>query len=253
MTTAPTILMAPSTAKAGEEFFDYSVSLSDAYLRAVIEAGGVPMVAPCAPGEKLVAEMVSRVDGVLLSGGDDIAAGLYLDPVPKKLAKTCSEPDPKRDLFETLLIKETFRQRKPLLAICRGHQMVNIALGGTLIVDLPTEAPSGIAHARMDLKDKAVHPIWIEEGTMLRSILGKDTVGVNSTHHQAIGKLAPGLKVVARSDDGVVEAIELCQPLLPYFLGVQFHPERLIWRHPEFLDLFRSFTAASAVHRKGPS
>jgi len=249
MNTAPTILMAPSTAKAGEEFFDYSISLSDAYLRAIIEAGGVPFVAPCAPAQKLVAELVSRVDGILLSGGDDIQPSLYLDPVPPNLAKTSSGHDAQRDLFETVLINEAFRQRKPLLAICRGLQIVNVALGGDLIVDLPTQAPSEIRHARMDLKDKVVHPIHIEEGTMLRSILGTGEIGVNSTHHQAIGKLAPGLKVTARAADGVVEATELCQSILPYYLGLQFHPERLIWRHPVFQEVFRSFTAACAVNR----
>jgi len=250
MTTAPTILIAPGTVKAGDEFYDYSVSVSDAYTRAIIEAGGIPWIAPCAPAQKLVAEMVARADGVLLTGGDDIAANLYLDRIPENLAKTCSEPDPTRDLFETLLIKETFLQRKPMLAICRGHQMVNIALGGTLIVDLPTQAPGPITHARMDLKDKVVHPIAIDEGSLLRTILGKAEAGVNSTHHQAIGKIAPGLKATARAADGVVEAIELCEPTLPYFVGVQFHPERLIWRHPEFQELFRSFTAACAVNRK---
>ncbi len=250
MNTAPTILIAPGTVKAGDEFYDYSVSVSDAYTRAIIEAGGVPMIAPCAPAQKLVAEMVARADGVLMTGGDDIAPSLYLDPVPEELGKTCSEADPTRDLFETLLVKETFAQQKPLLAICRGHQMVNIALGGTLIVDLPTQAPGPIGHARMDLKDKVVHPIEIEEGSMLRTILGKREVGVNSTHHQAIEKLAPGLKAAAKAADGVIEAIELCQSMLPYFLGIQFHPERLIWRQPEFLELFRSFTAASAVNRK---
>lgn len=252
MNTAPTILMAPSTAKAGEEFYDYSVSLSDAYTRAVIEAGGVPWIAPCAPAEKLVAEMVSRADGVLLSGGDDIAPSLYWPDVPADLAKTSTGHDPIRDLFEALLVKETFRQRKPLLAICRGHQIVNVALGGRLIVDIPSQAPSEIRHARMDLKDKVVHPIHIEEGSMLRSILGTAEIGVNSTHHQALAPdaLAPGLKVVAKAADGIIEAIELCHPILPYFVGVQFHPERLIWRLPEYRELFRSFTAASAVHRK---
>lgn len=250
MTSAPTILMAPSTAKSGEEFYDYSISLSDAYLRAVIEAGGIPIVAPCAPTQKLVAEMVARVDGILLSGGDDIAPSLYLDPVPEDLGKKCSETDPKRDLFETLLINEAFRQQKPMLAICRGHQMVNIALGGTLIVDIPTQAPSEITHARMDLKDREVHPILIEEESLMSKILGTREIGVNSTHHQAIGKLAPGLKVAAKAADGIVEAIELCEPLLPFFLGVQFHPERLIWRLPVFQELFRSFTAASAVNRQ---
>jgi len=250
MNSAPTILIAPSTAKAGDEFYDYAISLSDAYSRAIIEAGGVPFIAPCAPAAKLVAEMVSRVDGIMISGGDDIQPKLYWPDVPEDLLKTSTDHDPQRDLFETILVNEVFRQRKPMLAICRGHQIVNVALGGTLIVELPSQAPSEIRHARMDLKDKVVHPIQIEEGTMLGQILGKREIGVNSTHHQAIGKVAPGLKVTARAADGVIEATELCKPILPYYLSVQFHPERLIWRQPEFLELFRSFTAACAINRK---
>ena len=250
MNSAPTILVAPSTSRAGDEFYDYSVTLSDAYPRAVIAAGGIPVISACAPSEKLVAEMVSRFDGVMLSGGDDIQPKLYWPDVPKDLESTSKDHDPTRDLFETLLVKEVFRQRKPLLAICRGHQIVNVTLGGTLIVDIPSQAPSEITHARMDLKDKVVHPIQIEEGSMLRNIFGKSEIGVNSTHHQAIGELARGLKVSARAADGIVESCELCEPILPYFLGIQFHPERLIWRHPEFLELFRSFTAACAVNRK---
>lgn len=252
MNTAPTILVAPSTSRAGDEFYDYSITLSDAYTRAVIAAGGIPVVSACAPSGKLVAEMVSRFDGVMLSGGDDIQPKVYWEDVPEGLAATSKDHDATRDLFELLLISETFRQRKPLLAICRGHQMVNVALGGTLIVDIPSQAPSEIRHARMDLKDKVAHPIGVEEGTMLRSIFGKGELGVNSTHHQAIDKLAPGLKISAKAADGIVESCELCEPLLPYFLGVQFHPERLIWRYPEFLELFRSFTAACAVNRKRP-
>src|SRR5690349_21765880 len=124
MNTAPTILVAPSTAKAGEEFYDYSVSLSDAYTRAIIEAGGVPIISPCVPAQKLISEMVSRVDGVLLSGGDDIDPNLYLENVSEELKKTSTDHDPQRDLFETLLITEVFNQQKPMLAICRGHQMV---------------------------------------------------------------------------------------------------------------------------------
>ena len=250
MNSAPTILIAPSTQKAGEEFYDYAVSLSDAYSRAVIEGGGIPFITPCAPGAKTVSEMVARADGILLSGGDDIQPKLYWEDIPENLAKTSKDHDPQRDLFETVLINEVFRQRKPMLAICRGHQMVNVALGGTLVVDLPSQAPSEIRHARMDLKDKVVHPIQIERGSMLAQILGKCDIGVNSTHHQAIGKVAPGLKVTARAADGVIEATELCKPILPYYLGIQFHPERLIWRHPEFLELFRSFSAACAINRK---
>ena len=243
-------MIAPGTAKAGKEFHDYSISLSNTYLQAVIEAGGLPLVAPGAPTHKLVVEMVERMDGVLLSGGDDISPTLYLDSVPQQLGKTCGEPDENRDLFETLLIKETFRQKKPLLAICRGYQMVNVALGGTLIVDLPTQAPSEIRHSEMDLMDEVVHSIRFEEGSMLGKILQAKEIGVNSTHHQAVGQVAPGLKVVARAADGVVEAIESCEPVLPYFLGVQFHPERLISRMPVFKEIFRSFISACAGNRK---
>jgi putative glutamine amidotransferase len=250
MNSAPLILITPSTSRAGEEFYDYSTTLSDAYPRAVLAAGGIPVIAPCAPARKQIAELVERADGVMMSGGDDIQPRLYWDDVPDDLAKTSTDHDPTRDFFELLVINEVFRQRKPLLAICRGHQMVNVALGGTLIVDLPSQAPGPIRHARMDLKDKVVHPIQIEEGSLMRGIFGKGEVGVNSTHHQAIEKVAPGLKIVAKAADGIVESCELCEPLLPYFLGVQFHPERLIWRCPEFLELFRSFTAACAVNRK---
>jgi putative glutamine amidotransferase len=249
MKAPPLILVTPSTTRSGAEFYDYSVTLSDAYTAAVVQAGGVPLIAPVVPEQKLIEEVVARCDGVALSGGDDIGPRLYNESAPDELVKKCLDVDPNRDLFELMVVKEVFRQRKPLLAICRGHQIVNIALGGDLIIDIPTQAPSEITHARMDLKDKVVHPVRIEGGSMMKSVLGQGEVGVNSTHHQAIGRLAPGLKVVARAADGIVEATELAEPLLPYYLSVQFHPERLVRREPVFQKLFRSFTAACAVNR----
>lgn len=250
MKGAPLILVTPSTTKSGAEFYDYSVTLSDAYTAAVVQAGGAPMIPPVVPDAEFVQELVSRVDGIALSGGDDIGASLHSPNAPEELAKKCMDVDPRRDEFELMLVKEVFRQKKPLLAICRGHQIVNVALGGDLIIDIPTQAPSGITHARMDLKDKVVHPVRIESGSMMESVLGQTEVGVNSTHHQAIGRLAPALKVVARAADDIVEATELAEPLLPYFLSVQFHPERLVRREPVFQKLFRSFTAACAENRK---
>jgi putative glutamine amidotransferase len=242
----PTILIAPGTTTAGAEFDDYSISVSDRYLKAVIEAGGLPTVAACTPTENLIAEMVGRVEGVLLSGGADISPKLYLESITDELQRTCGKPDPIRDSFETMLIHETLRQRKPLLAICRGYQMVNIALGGTLIVDLPTQAPSEITHSRMDLTNDVVHPIQIHDGSLLGSILEAKEIGVNSSHHQAVGKLAPGLKVTAKAPDGVVEAIEFCERQSSFFLGVQFHPERLTDCLPKFKNIFKSFIAACA-------
>src|SRR6478672_5106800 len=162
MQRAPLILVSPSTDEKGAEFYDYSISLSETYLDAITEAGGLPVVAPCAPSPKLVTEYVRRVDGIMISGGDDIQPGLYLDPVPPNLRKTVGRNDPVRDLLETLLVREAFSQRKPLLAICRGHQILNIALGGTLFVDIPSQVKTDMNHARLKHKDRVVHQVLLE-------------------------------------------------------------------------------------------
>src|SRR5437868_6247801 len=153
MKTAPLILVAPSTEEKGYEFYDYSISLSQPYLDSILGAGGLPLVLPCVPSEKLIAEYVRRSDGVLLTGGDDIGPELYSESLPEKLRQTVGHTDPKRDLQETILVKETFSQRKPLLAICRGHQLLNVALGGTLIVDIPSQVKTPINHTRLKHKD----------------------------------------------------------------------------------------------------
>ena len=253
MRSAPLILISPSTQRRGAEFFDYSVSLSDAYPRAITAAGGLPWVMSCTLSAKAIKESVRRCAGVLLTGGDDIQPRLYASRLPARLKKTVSPADPARDASELLLIQEAFRQRKPLMAICRGHQMLNVAFGGTLVVDIPIQRPLAINHTRTDQKDKIVHEIALERDSLLAQILGKATQGVNSTHHQAVDRVAKPFRVTALSPDGIVEAMELRQPdrrLLPYLLAVQFHPERLIDRHPEFLELFRSFIEASASKPK---
>src|SRR5688572_9363967 len=252
MQTAPLILITPSTEEKGAEFYDYSISLSQTYLDAVTEAGGLPMVLPCAPSPKVVAEYVRRVDGVMISGGDDIQPELYCDPVPENLKKTVGRTDPVRDLLETLVVKEAFAQRKPLLAICRGHQILNIALGGTLIIDIRTEVATKINHAQLKQKDRVVHEMTIEPDSIMSRVFGKSRIGVNSSHHQAVQKIAKPLRVTGRSPDGIIEALELRSEdvaLMPFLLGVQFHPERLTRAHPEFTELFRSFTEASALNR----
>jgi putative glutamine amidotransferase len=253
MNTAPLILTAPSTEDKGYEFYDYGITLSQPYLDSILMAGGLPLVMPCAPSEKLIAEYVRRADGVMLTGGDDIGPELYTDSLPEKLRKTVGHTDPKRDLQETLLIKETFAQRKPLLAICRGHQLLNVVLGGSLYVDIATQVKTPINHTRLEHKDQPVHAVTMEPDTLLARAFGKLEVEVNSSHHQAVEKPGKPLRVTGRSPDGLVEICELRQEdsgLLPYLLSVQFHPERLVRGHPEFLELFRSFIAASAVYRE---
>src|SRR4051812_33718147 len=136
MKLAPLIAVAPSTETRGAEFFDYSVSVSDAYLQAIFAAGGMPWILPCVTEARIVEEYVRRADGIFLTGGDDITPTMYRDSLPAKIKKTLSPTDVRRDLFELMLVNETFKQRKPLLAICRGLQIVNVALGGTLYTDL---------------------------------------------------------------------------------------------------------------------
>lgn len=248
MKSRPLILIIPSTASRGSEFADTSCSLSDRYPRAIIASGGTPWILPCLPDEGVVVEAVGRCDGVMLTGGDDVQPGLYAKTLSARLKRTVSAPDPPRDLLELLVIHEVFRRRKPLLAICRGEQMLNVALGGTLIVDLPSQLKkSDINHNRTDRKDKVVHKVALTPDSILTKIAGKRTLGVNSTHHQAVGRVAPTLQATAVSADGVVEALELKQQdagRLPFLLAVQFHPERLFDKHREFRDLFRAFIGA---------
>lgn len=254
MNARPLILVTPATQARGTEFADTSLNLSLPYLKAIRAAGGVPVVAAGLPEARYAAEAVARSDGVLLTGGEDIQPELYAPDLPARLRATVKHVDPERDAFELLCLREVFRQRKPLLAICRGHQLLNVAFGGTLIVDLPTQRPDGLRHRRYDLKDEPVHDVALARGSRLARLLRAASVGVNSTHHQAVDRVAELFAVTAQSADGVVEALELAPEhagALPWLLSVQFHPERLAPRHPRFRALFRDFVRACA--RQGHS
>jgi putative glutamine amidotransferase len=255
MTNTPLILVAPSTEREGAEFADASISLSNRYTDAVIAGGGLPQILPASTVPSVISESVRRADGVILTGGDDIDPAVYAkEPLPEHLAKTIGPLEPERDNWERQLIEEVFRQRKPLLGICRGHQMLNVALGGTLLVDIPTQVPNALEHRRMDRKGDPVHDIKVSPNSLLAAITGAAAFGVNSTHHQAVGALAAALRAVARSSDGIIEALELQDPTqLPFLLTVQFHPERLLDRYPLFLKLFNSFIAACAQRRQETS
>jgi putative glutamine amidotransferase len=249
---APLIAISPETELKGDEFGDPSISLSEKYQKAIIAAGGLPLTLPCVASRDTLAECLRRADGVLLTGGNDVNPRLYTERLAPDLAKTVGAATPERDLRELMLVDEIFRQRQPVFAICRGHQIMNVALGGTLLVDIPSQVPGAIEHRRFDRKSEVVHEARLTRGTMLAKIARKQSLGVNSTHHQAIGRVAEPLMVAAQSDDGIVEALEL-KPvnagLLPYFMTVQFHPERLAARHPEHQALFDWFVRACVLNR----
>jgi putative glutamine amidotransferase len=248
MARPPLILISPGIEKHGFEFGDLSVSLALTYENAVLAAGGVPVIAPVSADRAVVAEAVRRTDGVLLTGGDDIDPALYDRALPKKiLATVVQTPDGGgRDAGELVLIREIFRQRKPVLAICRGHQMMNIAFGGTLFADIPQQVPGALKHNQMKKAFALVHEVTPKPGSLFAKIFGKKTVSVNSTHHQAVARMAAPFVATAQSRDGIVEAMELKPAFakLPFFLGVQFHPERLTQIHPRYGAIFGKFVAA---------
>src|SRR5271169_3310758 len=204
MTRLPLILVSASIEKRGVEFNDVSVSLSFKYENAILQAGGIPFIVPSTTNRKLLADIVRRVDGVVLTGGDDLNPGLYTKKLPRAIRRTIEQtPDGGgRDLRELVLIDEIFRQRKPLLAICRGHQLLNIALGGALIADIRRQIPGALNHQRMDRAGELVHEAPLTAGSLLARITGKRKLGVNSSHHQAVLDPAGPLAAVARTRDG---------------------------------------------------
>ncbi|HXI72922.1 MAG TPA: gamma-glutamyl-gamma-aminobutyrate hydrolase family protein [Verrucomicrobiae bacterium] len=249
MARLPLILVSPSIEKRGVEFNDLSVSLSFKYEHSILQAGGIPFILPTTNDRVLLADIVRRMDGVVLTGGDDINPALYAKKLPRTVRATIEQtPDGGgRDLRELMLIDEIFRQRKPLLAICRGHQMLNIALGGALIADIRRQVPGALNHQRLDRAGKIVHEAALTAGSLLAKITGKQVMGVNSSHHQAVMQPAEPLVATACSRDGIVEAMELkpeAARRMPYLLAVQFHPERLTEQHADHRAIFRSFTQA---------
>ena len=249
MAKPPLILISPSIFKRGVEFQDLSISLSLKYEKSILQAGGIPFIVPSTTDRTLLADIVSRVDGVVLSGGDDVNPELYAEKLPRAISKTIEQtPDGGgRDLREIILVDEIFRQRKPLLAICRGHQLLNVALGGKLIPDIKQLVPGALNHGRSDRTAELVHEAALTRGSLLAKIVGKQVLGVNSSHHQAVLEPAEPLMAVARSRDGIVEAMEL-EPAaarqMPFLLSVQWHPERLTEQHAEHRAIFRRFTQA---------
>jgi putative glutamine amidotransferase len=249
MARSPRILVSPSLERRGAEFDDESSSLSDCYALAIHNAGGIPLILPRIPSKSLVEEAMTEADGLVLTGGDDIQSALHRPRLSPELRRKAGEADAKRDAMELLLVDAAFSLRKPLLAICRGHQLLNVALGGTLLVDIESERPRALRHNCSGQKDGFAHEILIEPGSLMAEIAGATTLQVNSCHHQAVKRLSPGLKATAVSADGIIEVIELGDELRaahPFVLSVQFHPERLTNVDPAFARVFQAFISACA-------
>ena len=211
-----------------------------AYIRAVQSAGGIPVLLPPHLSAEALSTLWQRMNGLVLTGGGDIDAARY---DAARHPKT-DDVAPARDQLELDLTRRALDEDVPLLAICRGIQVLNVALGGTLVQDLQSERPSAIAHSQREPRDEATHPVKIMgEGTRLGRILGSLEVSVNSMHHQAIDRLGFGLRDVAWAPDGVIEGVEL--PGDHFVLGVQWHPEELIAHDQSARNLFAALIAAA--------
>jgi len=209
------------------------------YLESIRRSGGEP-VEVGGDGEPASA-IVARVDGVLLTGGGDVDPSIYGEA--RHPAYDAAEPG--RDAFEMALVRAAIEADVPLLAICRGMQVVNVAAGGTLVQDVPSEVTGALNHFIMEPRFAIAHEVWVTKGSRLWSIMADQLDGeslqVNSRHHQAVKRVAEGFEVTATAPDGVIEAME--RPASTFCLAVQWHPENF-WRTGEFRPLFEHFVRA---------
>ncbi len=217
-------------------------SLPAEYVAAVQRAGGLPLLIP--PGSDRSEHYLDLVDGLILAGGGDIDPKLYGgDP-----HETVYSVDPDRDQLELALAREIVRRNQPAFAICRGMQVLNVALGGTLIEHLPTVVGESVLH-RKPPREPSAHPIAIDPASQLAAIAGATELHPVSWHHQAIRALAPGLKAVAHAPDGTIEAVELDDH--PWLIAVQWHPELTAEKDKSQQRLFNALVAAAQSGKSG--
>jgi putative glutamine amidotransferase len=217
------------------------IGLMPSYIESIVAAGGLPVLIPLGLGEAELNEILTRVDGLLLPGGGDIEPSVYRGG----LHDTMYGIDPDRDRVELAVARRAVKIQKPLLAICRGHQILNVALGGTLWEDVKTFMPQAIRHDHFHglPRNHMAHCVTAVPDSQIVRMMGKTEINVNSLHHQGVRDLAPELRVTAVAPDGLVEGTEV--PGHPFAVSVQWHPENLIYDDPAMLSLFKGLIEAA--------
>lgn len=211
------------------------------YLESIIAAGGTPLMIPIAGPIELTRRLFEMADGVLVPGGEDVEPRNYGEDPHPKLGGIA----PARDAIELELARWAIEEGKPFLGICRGVQIMNVAMGGNLYQDIDDQRPGKAPHG-MSQWDEIKHPLILEKDSRLATILGVSEIGVNSLHHQAVREPGTGMRPVGRTPDGLIEALE--GEGRGFAIGIQCHPETL-WQNeePRWLRLFEAFVAASAA------
>ncbi len=219
---------------------------NDAYVNTVVQAGGAPVLIPLVDAWPAVSALFQRLDGLLLSGGGDVEPALYGQQPHPQLGPV----DPLRDSVEIALARSARIGSLPILAICRGIQVLNVALGGTLYQDIASEVAGALAHPYQpgNSRDHLAHTVQVSPNTRLAAILpGEAPLSVNSMHHQAVRDVAGSCVVSAVAPDGIIEAIEV--PDHPFCIGAQWHPEEMVGRYPAMRGLFAALVGAADMLR----
>ncbi len=226
--------------------------VADTYVQAVLRSGGIPVLIPVITDDVALRSLTSSIDGLVMVGGEDVNPLWFGEEPHPRLGEVI----PVRDLYELKLIKLATDRNIPVLGVCRGEQLINVAFGGTLIQDINSQVQSAIKHKQDQAGTAPSHKIGLESGSQLAQIIGTDSAYVNSFHHQSVGKVAPGFKPVAFARDGIVEAIE-AWPNRPV-MGVQWHPESLLLGGDTVMgkifcfltDKAKTFRRAKEIHRR---
>ncbi len=219
------------------------LGLMPAYIKAIEAVGGIPLLIPLGLQTDTLASIIAQVDGILLPGGGDMDPNAYQGA----LNGTLYGIDADRDRVEIFIAQQVVKQEKPFLAICRGHQVLNVALGGSLWEDVPSMMPNALPHDnyRHRPRNFVAHTVDITVDSKVAHCLNKTVSGVNSLHHQGIRELAAELTVTAVAPDGLIESSEIDGH--PFAVSVQWHPENLVHDDPDMFGLFRGLVDAARV------
>ena len=222
------------------------VAANEPYVAAVRLAGGFPVLLPPIYERAEIDDALAHVDGLLLTGGKDVDPARYGETI----LNSHVSPEPERDAFELPLAAAAYEQAVPLLGICRGMQVINVALGGSLWQDLPAQVPAALPHYQKAARDELTHQVEVERDSLVGDLTVRRNghlLSANSFHHQAARQIAPPLVAVAHAPDGVIEAIEA--PERDYLIGVQWHPEHLAATHDSHRRLFEGLIEAARRYR----
>jgi putative glutamine amidotransferase len=219
--------------------------VSNNYVASVQKAGGVPVLIPITSSREDIEAYAEILDGIIFSGGEDVSPMNYNENPLSQVTMISEE----RDCHELRLFEEVYKRSVPILGICRGIQLINVALGGTLYQDIPSQISGSLGHLPIETPvHNLYHTVKIEKNTKLFEIFEEETLKVNSFHHQAVRKLGQDLKVTALSKDGIIEAVEGLSER--FLVAVQWHPEDLTAHHPEFLKLFNALVDSAKIFSK---